>query len=466
MKIIGRKKEIHELQRLYDSKRPEFVAVYGRRRVGKTFLIKEFFNNDFTFYATGVAKGSRKEQLRNFYNVLQSYNATKKSNFKTFDWFAAFNMLKDIIIKSRQKRKIVFLDELPWMDTQKSEFIKALDLFWNSWASTQNELMLIVCGSAASWMVKKIIRNRGGLHNRITCRIHLHQFSLSETQEFLYSNGIHWDKSLVAECYMILGGIPYYLQYLDRAYSLAQNIDRLFFDDSAMLEDEFKNLYDSLFTHSDAHMKIVKALAQKKSGYTRAEIAKATLLAEGGSLTNKLEELEQCGFIRTFKVPKTRAIYYQLVDFYTLFHLQFQQTDYRQDNQVWMHMQNTTRYSNWLGLSFERLCFVHLSEIRKALGISGIATKTFAYSTNGAQIDMIIERSDKSVNLCEMKFTEGSYTITKSEMEKINNRVEAIREIYPKKSIFITMITSNGLTNNNYAINGIHSNITLDDLIQ
>lgn len=464
MAIVGRIKECNELRRLTESESSEFVAIYGRRRVGKTFLVKEFYKQQFTFYASGVCRGDRTTQLKCFQDALLEYGYKGASEMPT-DWFDAFERLKTIIVRSRKTRKVVFLDELPWMDTQKSKFVQALDLFWNKWCTSRSDIVLVVCGSAASWMVKNLIRNKGGLHNRITCKLHLQPFTLSETAEYLKSKGIRWNKQTIAECYMIMGGIPFYLQHLDKSMSLAQNIDRIFFNESALLEDEFTNLYDSLFTHSDDYIKIVRTLAQKKRGLTRDEIVAGTKITNGGGLTRKLEELDQCGFIRKYESLGSAKTIYQLVDFYTLFYYQFLHGGKKYDEDTWMHLQGENRHSTWLGLSFERLCFAHASEIKRALGISGIGTKVYAFSTDSAQIDMVIERADKFMNLCEMKFTSLPYSLTKTECTKLQNRMATLHEQKPSHSILVTMVTSSGLKHNEYSSNAVQSEIILDDLI-
>ena len=251
------------------------MAIYGRRRVGKTFLVRSFFHDNFTFYTTGIARGTRREQLRHFSEALHEKCASLPET-DAEDWFEVFKRLRTLISKSRQRRKVVFLDELPWMDTQKSEFVKALDLFWNEWGSTRNDFLLIVCGSAASWMVKNIIKNRGGLHNRLTCKLHLSPFNLNDTSQFLQAKGINWLDETIAECYMVMGGIPYYLMQLDKTYSLAQNVDRMFFRENALLADEADNLYKSLFKKSENYVRIVEALVDKRSGLTRQEIVDTT----------------------------------------------------------------------------------------------------------------------------------------------------------------------------------------------
>jgi hypothetical protein len=465
MKIVGRKNEIRELDRLTQSGLPEFVAVYGRRRVGKTFLVKEYFGNNFVFYTTGVSRGSKAAQLQNFHDSLIEYGYYGR-NGAPKDWYEAFARLRELVAQSRKKRKVIFLDELPWMDTQKSDFVQAIDLFWNKWCSTRADVMLVVCGSAASWMVKNIIKNRGGLHNRITGAIHLMPFSLGETNTYLHSRGVRWPAQTVAECYMVMGGIPYYLQQIDGTMSLAQNIDRMFFRENALLAEEFNNLYSSLFAKSNDHVEIVRTLAKKRKGMTRDEIVAATSLSDGGGLTRRLTELEQCGFIRRYTMVNDARQLYQLTDFYTLFYFHFLANEKGYDDEAWMHLQGKPRHNNWLGLSFERLCFAHLPQIRQALGIAGVATKTFAFQTEGAQVDMVIERADKTVCVCEMKWSSLPYSISKGEDAKLRNRLAVVQEKYPHHTLLMVMVTSAGLVRNGFALSDVQREVTIEDLLR
>lgn len=463
MQIIGRKNEQRELKRLYESQMPEFVAVYGRRRVGKTFIIKEFFHNKFTFYTTGLARGDKNEQLGHFYDSLIEHGL--KATSAPSCWKDAFKLLRQLLEQKKAKRKVIFLDEVPWMDTQKSDFVQAIDLFWNEWASSRKDIMLIVCGSAASWMVKNIIRDKGGLHNRLTCKLHILPFSLAETKSFVLSKGFRWNNLSIAECYMVMGGIPFYLQHLDKSLSLAQNIDRMFFDENALLKDEYDNLYSSLFKHSDDYVRIVECLYDKRSGLTRDDIVAKTKISNGGGLTRRLDELEQCGFIRKYNAIGIDCAIYQLVDFYSIFHLQFIRKQKTHDASTWMHLQGSHAHSTWLGLSFERLCFAHAPQIRHALGISGIATKTFALRADSAQIDMLIERVDRTVTVCEMKWSEKTaYSIGKSEAAKIDNRLSVARKRYPRKNCTLCLITSCGLQQNDYTIQNVQQSVILDQL--
>lgn len=466
MKLIGRSREQEELKRLVNSNQPEFVAVYGRRRVGKTFLIRSFFQDRFTFYTTGIARGTRKEQLKHFSKTLHEW-CNILPNDAAENWYEVFERLRTLIKQSHRRRKVVFLDELPWMNTQKSEFVKALELFWNEWGSTRTDLMLIVCGSAASWMVNNIINNKGGLHNRLTCKLRLNPFTLNETSQFLHTKGIDWLDETVAECYMIMGGIPYYLMQLNKSYSLAQNIDRLFFGENALLADEAENLYKSLFKKSEHYIRIVEALTTKRSGLTREEIVRTTGLSNGGGLTRMLTELRECGFIRIYDPLQIRENIYQLNDFYTLFYYMFVAKQKGYDANMWIHLQGKNRYATWLGLSFERLCFAHTTQIRHALLLDAIATKTYSLYTENAQMDMVIERADNVINLCEIKFTQQPYALDKIETDKIKNRMNSLQTLNRRKrNVQCVLITNQPAKRNKY-YNALNiKNITLDDLMK
>ena len=451
---------------MLESGEPEFVMVYGRRRIGKTFLVRQTLGKAMCFYMTGIANARRDIQLQNFQQTMMQYS--RRIARKTpEDWFEAFRQLRRLIEQSKLKRKVVFLDELPWMDTPKSNLVSALEHFWNSWGSTRSDLMLVVCGSAASWLVKHIVANRGGLHNRLTAKIRLQPFSLHETHLFLRHKGIRWDAAIEAQCYMTTGGIPYYLNLLDKEKSLAENIDSLFFADSAMLAGEFDNLYASLFTHSEEYVEIVRALSRKKTGYTRDEILQLLHRPDGGSLTRRLNDLTECGFVNKYFAHGRVEALYQLIDFYTLFYLHFIEPKQKTRQVVWRQQMLSPAYNTWCGLAFERLCFAHLEQIKQALGIAGISTQTYALYKDGTQIDMVIERPDKVVNLCEMKFTDLPYALTKREAEHLRARTETLNSIFKaRRTVEITLITNLSAKRNVHYNSLINKNITIDDLIR
>ena len=459
MRIIGRNREKEVLTNCLSSKRPEFVVIYGRRRVGKTFLVKEYFNGQFSFYATGLSDEKTKGQLKAFNASLQVYGCTEKK--VPGDWFEAFTRLralletKDIYRDPVSNRRVVFLDELPWMDTVRSDFKSALEYIWNSWSSSQEDLLLIVCGSATSWIIKHMLKERKGFHNRVTRRIRLVPFTLTECKELLEYNGSAMTKAQMIECYMVFGGIPYYLDLIDSRLSLAQNIDELIFKPYGDLKDEYDELFYSLFKKPEKHMAIIKALSESKSGKTRQELSEVEAIGGGSVLTGNLLELEQCGFIRRYTnyTKPSNGAYFQLVDPFVLFSLRFVKPH---KHTSWMEYIHSPAYNAWRGNAFEICCVNHVPKIKEALGITGVDTMEYAWrsetSISGAQIDLIIDRKDDVINLCEMKYTDDVFKMDKSEYEKLMNRLNTFQnETHPKKAIHMTLVSSNGLSNGKYA---------------
>jgi len=471
MELTGRRAEVAELKTWYDSDRPEFAAVYGRRRVGKTCLIKTTLSDHFAFYFTGVPNAGLANQLENFAEALREFSGRVHPVPK--DWFAAFRLLKAHLQDRRQAgKKVVFIDELPWLDTHKSGFVPALDWFWNSWASTQPDILLIVCGSAANWMIHKLFGDRGGLHNRVTRRLLLQPFSLADCADYYTSQGIVMNRTDALEAYMILGGIPYYLSLLDRRYSLAQNVGRLCFDASGALRREFDNLYASLFRHSERHVAVVTALATKNKGLTRDELIRHTRLASGGGLSQTLDELEESGFIRQYRPfsRNNRGSLYQLVDAYTSFYFNFIRSGPADDRDFWLKYHAGSGHAAWSGNAFERVCQAHLHQIQAALGISGVITSVSSWRSQsvspGAQVDLVLDRADNVVNLCEVKFAREEYAITKSVDEALRRKRAAfIAETGTTKAVHTTLITTYGITRNAYAAN-VQSEITAEDLFR
>jgi AAA+ ATPase superfamily predicted ATPase len=468
MEIIGRIYEQHSLKQYVESDKPEFLAVYGRRRVGKTFLIKEYFNNSFSFYISGLANASKKEQLDNFNATLNSYGKMPFSN--TSNWMDAFRQLIYLLENNKKKgKKVVFIDELSWFDTPRSGFIMGLEYFWNTWASSHPEILLIVCGSATSWMINNLIKNRGGLHNRVTRKMLIEPFNLAECEDFFHHKKIVLARRGIIESYMIFGGIPFYLNMFEKELSLAQNVDKLCFSNHAALENEFLILYSSLFKHSENHELVIKALAKKKMGLRRNEIIQETKL-QGGGLTTVLEELEQCGFIRSYNAyeKKTRDVLYQLVDFFSLFYLNFIKNTHQTDEQFWANSMGSAKHRAWTGYAFEQVCMQHIAQIRQKLGISGVITYSAAWRSNqsdpAAQIDLLIDRNDGIINLCEMKYSENEFVIDKSQDKNLRNKKYAFKnETKTRKAVHITMITTYGIKRNEYW-NNIQSEVTMDDL--
>ena len=470
--MIGRTKEIRVLEDAYNSGRPEFIAVYGRRRVGKTYLIKEVLGDRMIFCYTGAFHCSTKTQLAYFHEALREQGLDKVPVPQT--WVEAFSILKQLISKSADTRKVVFLDELPWMDAPRSGFLSAFEHFWNGWGASRKDLLLIICGSSTSWIINKVFRNRGGLHNRVTRNIPLSPFSLHECEEFSVSLGLGLSRNEILEGYMVMGGIPLYWSKLDKGKSMAQNINDIFVADTGELRYEFNDLYSSIFTNPEKYIKIIECLSTKKSGMTRADIIRQTGIESNGRFSVMLEDLIQCGFVRKYchTNKKVRDALYQIVDCYTLFYYQFVKNAYGTDENYWLKIMTTPTYHTWCGLAFERVCLLHTRQIKSALGISGILANIFSWHIGktdehpGVQIDLLIDRADNVVSVCEMKYAPGGYVMTTAEADKINTRM-AVYSIYkpPKKGLQLVLITSNGVSNKGHRAN-IHRELTADSLFE
>jgi AAA+ ATPase superfamily predicted ATPase len=476
MKIIGRKSEQVLLAEYAASSSPEFLAVYGRRRVGKTFLIREYFGDRFAFYCTGLFGAAISTQLKSFALALKrSCESAGRPMFEIpSTWLEAFEQLTRFLesLPPGQK-KVVFLDEMPWMSTHRGGFITALEHFWNSWAASRSDILLIVCGSAASWLVDKVISSHGGLHNRVTKRMHIKPFTLAECKDYLDSRRIKFSPYQILEMYMILGGIPYYLSLLEKGFSLPQNIDRLCFSEDGSLRDEYHSLYASLFINSENHVKVVQALAKKKIGMTRAELLASAKLSDGGEFSKILEDLELSGFIRSYFAfgNKTKGMLYQLIDFFTLYYLQFMSKK-NYDEHFWTNHIDNSAHRAWSGYAFEIVVLTHLDAVKKKLGISGVAASVSSWrsrgnnSSKGAQIDMVIDRNDNVINLCEIKYCQGIFTIDKAYADNLSNKVSTFAaETKTRKALHLTLVSTYGAAANEYA-GLLQSEVTMEDLFR
>ena len=471
--LIGRKKEQKALKGLLKSDKSEFVAIYGRRRVGKTYLVRETFNYRFAFQHTGTQNGSKTVQINEFAKSLRIAGMEDVPTMK--DWYDAFFVLGNFLASLNEEKKVIFIDELPWMDTPKSDFVSALEHFWNGWATMRTDIILIVCGSATSWIVSKIVKNYGGLHNRLTRKIFLAPFSLYECELFVKSRELVMTRRQILETYMVLGGIPYYWTFLSSDRSWSQNIDAMFFDKEAQLQDEFNALYSSLFRNPEPYIDTVTILGTKKIGMTRSEIVKELGTDTGSTLTKVLDDLELCGFITAYNsIGKTKKdTVFQLTDNFTLFYFKFIRENRKHDSLFWSHSIKKTVYAVWSGLAFERVCFQHIPQINKALGISGVVSSTYSWiyraqneQESGVQIDMLLDRDDDVINLCEMKFSSDEYEITKSYDAELRRKARVFSaKTNTKKAVTTVMITTYGLVQNAYAAD-IQNQVTMEDLFE
>ena len=475
--LIGREKEKEVLLSTLLEEYSQFVAVYGRRRVGKTFLIRETFDNKFDFQYTGAANLTARKQLAKFRRTLKEYGlkdvAPLKNWGEAFDEFKRFinNLPEKTDNSGKQDKKVIFFDELPWMDAPRSGFLSELESFWNGWASARKDIVMIVCGSSTSWMVKKIIKNKGGLHNRLNHRIALKPFSLGLCEKLAQARGLILNRKQLLEAYMVFGGIPYYWSLLQKGNSITGEIDRLLFSSEGELHDEFEMLYASLFKKPEPYIRVIELLAKKKTGMTRQELLTAGSFEDNGSFSDILHDLEWCGFIRSYSIMRNRSEIFQLIDHYTLFYYEYIHGVHLGDN-YWKTMLATPKYNTWCGLAFERTCLWHVEQIKKKLGISGILTNEYAWrclpnesaGRRGVQIDLLIDRSDEIIDICEIKYSKETYTITSdysAELERKRTVFETVTQT--KSAVHTVMITTYGLTRNEYW-GDIQAEITLDDL--
>jgi len=479
--IIGRREEKAILETASRSPDPEFVAVYGRRRVGKTHLVREFFGDAICFEIIGKHGASLGDQLDNFAQALGKAIGMGIQPQRPSSWSEAFRHLEQFlessVKKKRKGKKVAFFDELPWLNTPRSKFLSSLEHFWNSWGSRQRDFIFVISGSAASWMLQNIVRARGGLHNRLTRQIRLLPFTLREAQELLQSRRVGLTSSQIVELYMTMGGVPHYLKQAEPGLSAAQIIDKTCFSSQGLLRDEFAKLYASLFEDDEQHRKIIKTLAKKRQGLTRNEILQLIGLRSGGSASRRIEELEESGFIQSH-IPfgkKANDALYRLSDEYSLFYLDWiSKLGKRSPGEdYWLSKRNTPRRRTWAGYAFETLCLKHVSRLKAALGIAGVETTEapWRYQPSekseipGAQIDLLIDRRDDAINLCEMKFSETEFTIDKSYSKDLQRKLDVFRRVTgTRKNIFVTMVTTFGVTNNAYAKELVAHSLTLEDL--
>jgi len=479
--IVGREVEIETLSKILNSEEAEFLAIYGRRRVGKTYLIRQYFRKAscIFFEITGKRECGLKEQLETFKVAFEKVFLRGYEIAPPKSWREAFKMLTRSLKEIPASEKVVlFFDELPWLVTPRSQFMQTLDHIWNTEWSELANLKLIVCGSAASWMLKQFIYTKGGLHNRITARIDLKAFTLKEVKNYLNYRGITLNSQQIVELYMSMGGVPFYLNSVEKGLSAAQNINKICFTKPGMLFDEFNKLYKSLFDKSETHIEIIRAIAVHRGGASLEQILKnSPHSTSGGLFKERLDELETSGFIQSFLPYKAhkKGIYYKIYDEYTYFYLQwiedFARRSLSKELNHWEKISQTPNWYNWSGYAFESICFKHINKIRRSLGIDSIISKagSFRYvpigkKEKGAQIDLLFDRADRVITLCEIKYCTGKFTIDKKYSEDLDNKIDVFRRITKtKKQIFLAMITPYGVNRNEYSDRLVSKEITLDD---
>ena len=469
--MVGRHKERSALLNAVERTEAQFVAVYGRRRIGKTYLIRETFQDDFCFCHVGVSGVGTTEQLLNFRDSLVKYGYDQCPMLKS--WREAFLALEKVIERCGKHRKIVFIDELPWMDTRRSKFVPALEHFWNGYASARKDVLLVVCGSATSWMMNKLIKNHGGLHNRVTDRIYLKPFCLAECEEYARELGLSYAREEIALGYMIFGGVPFYWSLMERRLSLRQNVDALVFSETGKLRGEFAELFASLFKDGPMYRNMVTALSSVKSGMTRDELIHRLNLSDGGKISRCLADLESSGFVRRYVAfgKKKKDAVFQLIDNFSLFHLKYLSDDPNADEKFWQNTAGSSMQSSWTGLAFERLCLQHIWQLKNALQIGGVLTHVCSWRhvpdeqcPNGAQIDLVIDRADGVIDVCEMKYVRDEFIPDEKTDADMRRRMSVFTTVTKtRKSVNAVLITPYGMMQSKYS--GRFSNvITFDDL--
>lgn len=476
MKIIGRVKEQQLLEKAFKSSEAEFIAVYGRRRVGKTHLVREFFNHKkcYLIHVTGLYKGALGQQLKAFMQAVSETLFNQAPLEIPSTWEEAFGFLNRQLVNLNQKI-VIFLDELPWMATRRSGLLQVLEYYWNRYWVQNPNVILVVCGSSASWLIKKIVYNKGGLHNRLTCQIRLEPFNLVETREFLRSKKVKLNDKHILALYMAIGGIPYYLKYVVPGLTAEQNIQNIIFDTNAPLKNEFDHLFQSLFENSDAYIELVKLIAKKKEGIRRAELGKlAKLSTEGGRLSSKLRDLSEAGFIKEYvSWGRSNGEYYKLIDEFSLFYLNWVLSERGKyfTKTHWIDQSQTQPYKIWAGYAFESVCMKHIDQIIKALNIhvGGIISPWRFIPRKkletGAQIDLLIDRNDNAITLCEIKYTNTVFTIDKNYAKVLHNKIQTFQtKSETEKQLFLAIISANGVKENTYCSELTSDILTLEDL--
>lgn len=473
-KIVGRIAEKKILKDAMTSGSAELIAIYGRRRIGKTFLVRSVYEKQLVFEFTGVHNAKMPEQLDNFARALTKASSSPAPLAAPANWSIAFDILEKFLTPFLQKQTaVIFFDEFPWINSPKSNFLKSFDHFWNTWASKHPNLTVVICGSAASWMIQNIVKSKGGLHNRVTIRMKLSPFTLKETEEYFKSRSINLDRYQILELYMVMGGIPQYLSSVQRGESSAQAIDRICFTQHGYLTDEFNNLYASLFDHSPNHLIVVRLLSGKSKGLTRTEIIAGSTLSSGGTVSSVLEELEESGFIKSY-IPfgkTSKDSVFRLSDEFSLFYLKYMDKKKATGKGTWLRISESPTWASWSGYAFEAICLKHADQIKTALGIASIYVEESVWrhvpgkGKAGAQIDLLLDRGDRCINICEMKFSNGTFTIN----NKYADDLEKKRDVFvdttkTKKTMFLTMVTTYGTAKNAYYKKLIHNEVTMKDL--
>ena len=466
--VVGRKNEVRLLKNCLLTNESELIAVYGRRRVGKTFLVREVYKTKMVFELTGLYKGKMRDQLRNFHDQLKLSSKHYKNSVPPKNWFDAFELLRNYLDRLKGKsKKVIFIDEFPWVSSSRSKFLMLFEHFWNTYCTHRKDLVVVVCGSAASFMVQKIIRNKGGLHGRLSHKIQLQPFNLYETEQYLKSKRIIFEKYDILQLYMSIGGVPFYLNKIEKGLSVVQNIDKLCFEKGGALVSEFEESLLSLFTNSEKHRLIIEKLATNKKGISRVDLVKKCRVADNGNFSKALFELIESGFVSKYSAfeKKKKSALYRLSDEYCLFHLKFIKSNIGQGEGTFEKLFQKQTYKSWAGFAFEGVCLKHTFQIKKALGVDRIYSINSSWSNESAQIDLVIDRDDNRINICEVKFCNGPFTIDKRYAQNLRNKIfEFTKENKVRKNVALTMVTTFGVKQNSHSLSIVEDDLRMESL--
>ena len=494
--MIGRKKEIKLLNEICDLEESSLVAIYGRRRIGKTYLVNHMFKKyrqDCLFFEfTGAYDGDKRGQIDNFIDQVYEWFYVEPS-FEIKSWSDAFRFLKRTIDKEIKKRDsnekvIVFLDEVPWIDrSNKGGFLSALGYFWNTWCEPRENVVLILCGSNSSWIRDKILKNaRGSLYQRVTHQISMYPFDLKETKAYLLEQkGFMIDNKTVTDIYMIFGGVAKYLSFLNPNESSAENIDRVFFSIHGSMYREYDELFSSLFADkSDYYKSVIELLCTRRSGFSLSDISKAFNEKLGGKLRLAIAELEECGFIKGLSKygNSVRGVNYMIVDPYILFHHKWIKGFSRNDiatlpNNYWLHKSSSQSYAVWSGYAFEIVVMVNIRLYLNAIGRLGFFSGVYHWQhmaksedEQGAQIDMVVNYGNNIFDILECKYYNSEYVISKEYAKNIKNKLSMFKKygLYSKQKseLRLVFLTSYGVKMNAEAHSLNISRVCLDDLFE
>jgi AAA+ ATPase superfamily predicted ATPase len=445
--FIGRKVEIAQLTALIDLPRPSIAVIYGRRRVGKSELIRHVTQGKNVLSFEGLEGQPKHKQIKNFLFQLSAQSNIREKNIS--DWPDALILLRTL---TQDGQWIIILDEFQWMANYQNELVSVIKMIWEKYLSQNPDLTLILCGSIASFMKSKVLKS-SALYGRTDYELNLHELNLSEISEFFPGKG----SDEVIDTAMLVGGIPKYLELISEYPSLYDALEPLAFSQDGFFKTEYDRLFASHFGKKPIFMKIIQTLATNPYGLTTGKLAKEMQVASGGTLCHQLDDLESAGFLHSiipFDKPEgSKLRKYILMDAYVRFYhsiIRGSMKETTPPNTQFHAIMSSPRYAAWAGMAFEFLCMRHHKEISRILGFHGIPYTAGPFfqrktlDTPGVQIDLLFERSDKILVLCEMKYLLAS--VPGDIIDQVNRKVSALQEKYPGRTILKVLLTKTGST--------------------